>query len=201
MATQIYTFKITYVGCAHKIWRVAAVSSNETLGDLGYLVLTTFDTMAYHLFEIKYKNVAYLLSMEEKDAFSPLSREMFGLLSECKLSSLNLKPLDILEMIYDFGCNQRFEIQFLEASDMPRGHGRAYPKILSGEGRGILEDVYADELLQIIRSIDRGQHSQRWYPPDSIVEWDYRSYSLDYDNALLKGERNRIKAAYETCEV
>ena len=200
MAAQVYTFKITYAGCEDKIWRVAAVSSNDTLADLGYLILASFDTMAYHLFEIKYQDVTYLLSQEEGDTFSMFSEESFGLLSQCKLSSLTLKPMDTLKMIYDFGCNQQFEIQFLQAADMPRGHGRAYPKILSGKGRGILEDTPADELLQIIQAIDRGEHFQRWYPPDSEMEWDYRNYSLDYDNAFLKGERSRIKAAYEAYE-
>lgn len=35
MATKIYTFKITYADCGDKIWRIAAVSSNYTLADLG----------------------------------------------------------------------------------------------------------------------------------------------------------------------
>lgn len=51
MATQVYTFKITYADCDNRIWRTAAVSSNYTLAELGYMVLATFDTMAYHLFE------------------------------------------------------------------------------------------------------------------------------------------------------
>ncbi|MBQ6942920.1 MAG: hypothetical protein IJN43_01195 [Ruminococcus sp.] len=46
MAVQIYTFKITYADCDNKIWRIAAVSSNYTLAELGYMVLASFDTMA-----------------------------------------------------------------------------------------------------------------------------------------------------------
>ena len=37
--TQIYTFRITYRGCEEKIWRVAEVSSNNTLAQLGYTIL------------------------------------------------------------------------------------------------------------------------------------------------------------------
>ena len=36
--TQIYTFRITYRGCEEKIWRVAEVSSNNTLAQLGYTI-------------------------------------------------------------------------------------------------------------------------------------------------------------------
>ncbi len=43
MATQVYTFKITYADCDNRIWRTAAVSSNYTLAELGYMVLATFD--------------------------------------------------------------------------------------------------------------------------------------------------------------
>ena len=57
MATQVYTFHITYEGLEDKIWRKVAVSSNYQLNKLGYVVLATFDTMAYHLFEITYNNV------------------------------------------------------------------------------------------------------------------------------------------------
>ena len=46
MAVQIYTFKITYADCDNKIWRIAAVSSNYTFAELGYMVLASFDTMA-----------------------------------------------------------------------------------------------------------------------------------------------------------
>lgn len=61
MAVQIYTFKITYADCDNKIWRIAAVSSNYTLAKLGYMILASFDTMAYHLFEMKFKGTTIFL--------------------------------------------------------------------------------------------------------------------------------------------
>lgn len=50
--TNVYTIKIKYVGCENKIWCEAQISSNAFLCDLGYMILATFDTMAYHLFNI-----------------------------------------------------------------------------------------------------------------------------------------------------
>ena len=49
---QVYTFKITYQECGNKIWRTFEVSSNYDLASLGYMVLASFRTMAYHLFSI-----------------------------------------------------------------------------------------------------------------------------------------------------
>ena len=48
--TNVFTLEIKYIGCEDKIWRKAQISSNAFLCDLGYMILVTFDTMAYHLF-------------------------------------------------------------------------------------------------------------------------------------------------------
>lgn len=77
MAVQIYTFKITYADCDNKIWRIAAVSSNYTLAKLGYMILASFDTMAYHLFEMKFKGTTYFLTEEDfEDLPIMITRDM-----------------------------------------------------------------------------------------------------------------------------
>lgn len=49
---QVITLKITYADCDNRIWREAQISDNSYLNKLGYMVLATFDTLAYHLFSI-----------------------------------------------------------------------------------------------------------------------------------------------------
>ena len=194
--TQIYTFRITYRGCEEKIWRVAEVSSNNTLAQLGYTILVTFDTLAYHLFSISYKGVSYELDTDEEEIDDALR------LCGVKLSALNLQIGDQLEMTYDFGCEQIFDIELTGVQDMPRGHGRAYPRIAAGEGRGIIDDLPADELLKMIREIDRTGVSRFQYmtPYEKMIPWDYRDYDLEIDNALLKGDVNQVQFAYEEHE-
>ena len=126
---SVCTIKIRYVGCENKIWRVAQISSNAHLCDLGYMILATFDTMAYHLFNITYKGVTYELPSDEEEI--PEDKCVFFV----KLSELNLKIGDKLTMIYDFGCEQEFEIEVTDIQPMGRGQGRSYPKIIIGEGR------------------------------------------------------------------
>ena len=193
---SVCTIKIRYVGCENKIWRVAQISSNAHLCDLGYMILATFDTMAYHLFNITYKGVTYELPSDEEEI--PEDNCVFFV----KLSELNLKIGDKLTMIYDFGCEQEFEIEVTDIQPMGRGQGRAYPKIIAGEGRGIIDDMSADDLAELIQQIDKTGSSGIQYAGDGIIfdkmpDWDYRNYSIEFDNCLLKGIITRIAEGYE----
>lgn len=194
--TNVYTLKIIYVGCEDKIWREAQISSNAHLCDLGYMILATFDTMAYHLFNISYKGVTYELPSDEEEI--PEDKCVFFV----KLSGMNFKIGDKLNMIYDFGCDQEFEIEVTDIQPMGRGQGRAYPKIIAGEGRGIIDDMSAYELAELIHQIDETGSSGIKYSGDGIIydnmsEWDYRNYNLKIDNALLKGSIDGIAEGYE----
>lgn len=198
MATQLNFLKITYADCEDKIWRLAAVSSNYTLAQLGYLVLATFETMAYHPFEMNYKDTAYVLTVDD---FLCDEKKRTELLGFTKLGKLGMHAGDVIEMTYDFGCCQTFEITFLKNMEMPRGSGRVFPVILDGAGRGIVDDLPSDELLKAIRKIDRGGHSEIYYSPlelGDIPEWDYRDYSLRNDNVVLKETIKRIREGYES---
>lgn len=194
--TVVYTLKIKYIDCEDKIWREAQISSNARLCDLGYMILATFDTMAYHLFNISYKGVTFELPSDEEEISE--DKCVFFV----KLSELNLKIGEELTMIYDFGCDQEFEIEVTDIQPMGRGQGRAYPKIIAGEGRGIIDDMSADDLAELIQQIDKTGSSGIQYAGDGIIfdnmpDWDYRNYSLEYDNCLLKGIIARIAEGYE----
>lgn len=203
MAVQIYTFKITYADCDNKIWRIAVVSSNYTLAKLGYMILASFDTMAYHLFEMKFKGTTYFLTEEDFEDLPNYDNERYDLFGVHKIGTLGLNVGDTIQMTYDLGCCQVFNIELLEINDMLRGHGTAYPKILDGAGRGIVDDMPAFELLEAIRKTDENGHSEIYYSSscsDNAPEWDYRNYRVDWDNTLLKGIIDRIRDGYENYE-
>lgn len=194
--TVVYTLIIKYNGCEDKIWRMAQISSNAHLCYLGYLILATFDTMAYHLFSITYKDITYDLPSDEE--LIPKNKCVFFV----KLSELNLKIGDKLCMLYDFGCDQEFDIEVTDIQPMGRGQGRAYPKVIAGEGRGIIDDLPADDLADLIMQIDSTGSSGIQYAGDGIIyddmsDWDYRNYSVEYDNCLLKGKIVQIAECYE----
>lgn len=187
MAVQVYTFKISYEGCDKKIWRIFEVSSNYDLARLGYMVLSSFGTKAYHLFNIEYKDVIYETDIENYG--------QFYLLRDTKLAELKIKIGDHLHMIYDFGTEQHFDIELINITAMPKGTGRSYPRVIEGKGRGIIDDMSADELMEIIKSTDQNGKSDFIISTgfgDEMV-WDYRKYNIDHDNGLLKGEIDIIK--------
>lgn len=193
---EVYTLKVTYQGCENKIWREAQISSNALLADVGYMVLSTFDTLAYHLFSISYKDIVFELPNEDEDV--PFEECLFCI----KLGELGAKVGDKLTMIYDFGYDQEFKIEITNIEPMPKGKGRSYPKIIAGEGRGILDDVPAFETLEIINDTDKNGCSAYTYLTryENEVIWDYRDYDLKTDNLLLKGEIARIAEGYSAFE-
>ena len=205
MAVQVYKFKVTYEGCDNRIRRDIAVSSNYRLADIGYAILATFDTRAYHLFEMKFKDMNFVLSEEEKYDTLYSGAEHCELLFDRKIGELDMKPGESIEMIYDFGCEQIFDIRLMGIEAMPKGHGRAYPKILDGAGSGIIDDMSAEDLLEVIKRIDAGESSGIRYSKYDLSpcleppEWDYRKYDIESDNALFKGEIDLIREAYESC--
>lgn len=192
---DVLSFKVTYMDCEGRIWRELQISSNAYLCQLGYAVLATFDTMAYHLFSITHKGISYELPNEDFEV--KRDQSLFCV----KLSDLTLSVGDKLEMIYDFGCQQFFSVEVTSIFPMPKGTGRAYPKIIAGEGFGIVDDLSADELLDIIHAIDADGNSSFYYDgkrPD--IPWDYRDYDFRIDNMLLKGEIEGIADGYSAFE-
>ncbi len=191
MAAQVYTFKVTYKGCENKIWRVFEVSSNYDLARLGYMILASFDTMAYHLFYIECSGTRYETAIENYGEYP--------LLQDAKLSKLNLQIGQHMEMLYDFGCEQEFDIEFIKIADMPKSSGRAYPKIIDGAGRGIIDDMPAFQLMEIINKTDKNGESDFIITTEfgNQMIWDYRDYKINLDNGLLKGEIDAIQEGYE----
>ena len=194
--TNVLTLKITYADCDNRIWREAQISENARLCDLGYMILASFDTLANHLFKFYFGDRIFDLP----DDFSESEPEesVFCI----KLKDLELEPGKKLQMVYDFGCDHIFDIEVTAVEPMRRGTGRAYPKILGGEGRGILEDIPAFETLEIIRETDKNGKSDHYYLCGGTHEmiWDYRDYHLDYDKYLLKGEIEQIAEGYSYFE-
>lgn len=115
---------------------------------------------------------------------------------------MQLKIGDKLQMIYDFGYDQTFDIVVTDISPMAGGTGRAYPKILDGAGRGILDDITAHETLDIINRMDRNGKSDHFYMNffEHEMLWDYRDYSIKSDNIFLKGRTEQIAETYSYFE-
>lgn len=192
MTAQVYTFLITYEGLEDKIWRKTQVSSNCWLNQLGYMVLATFDTLAYHLFELEYADRCFQIPDEDNELDDGADMLCF------QLYQLKMKPGDKLKMTYDFGCNQVFWLELLSAEPMGRGQGMRYPRLTEGAGCGILDDIPADETKALVEQIDQnGCTDEPIYYNESSYPWDYRHFDLESANRFLKVRMEMIQEGYE----
>ena len=190
MATQVYTFHVSYEGLEKIIWRKIEVSSNYRLDKLGYLILASFDTMAYHLFEFYYNDLRFAIP-DDESLYEQID------MADYKLYQLNLNVGDCIQMDYDFGTTQTFLLKLVKIEDMERGQSRRYPYIIEGAGRGIIDDFSCEELTELIEQINlNDKTNEPIYYKDEDRPWDYRLFDIKQMNKFLKREIKYIEEGY-----
>ena len=194
--TKVLTFKVGIEGLEDKIWRKIEITDRRTVADLAYTILATFDSLAYHLYDIKYKDKIYDCWVCVEDDHREV--ELVNAITT-KLSSIGLKENDTMEMEYDTGSPTTFKIKYLEERDLEGYNGSHYPYIIDGAGRGMLDDMCDFELKEIVQDIDKKGYSQHYFTPgyERTIKYDYREFNLKNYNALLKGLILEIKNGYD----
>ena len=190
---KVLRFKVGIEGLEDKIWREIEINDRRTVADLAYTILATFDSLAYHLYNIKYKGYTF-------DCFG--STEVDEDIIDAtitKLSVLGLETNDKLEMEYDFGSTTTFKITYLGERNMSEFEGYLYPNIVDGAGRGMLDDMCDFELKEIVEDTDRKGYSDYYVTPgyEKYEKYDYRKFNLKANNKKLKGLVLEIKNGYE----
>lgn len=192
MKTNVYKLHVEYEGLESKIWRDIEVSGNYLLNRLGYAVLATFDTMAYHLFDFEINGERYIIPDEEFDEDEDFDMAWF------KLYQFKFNVGDTFTMDYDYGTTQTFIFTVTEIRPLEKGGGRAYPKIVAGKGQGIIDDRSSEELSELIAQIEKnGKTDEQIYYNYRNYPWDFRLYDIKSDNALLKGTIYSIAEGYD----
>lgn len=197
--TKVLTFKVGIEGLEDKIWRKIEITDRRTVADLAYTILATFDSLAYHLYDIKYKNKVYdcWVCIEDDHSLIPPINA-----TTTKLSSLDLSEKETMEMEYDTGSTTTFKITCLGSRDLEKNNGKHYPYIIDGEGHGMLDDMCDFELKEIVEDIDKKGYSEHYFTPgyERTIKYDYRKFNIKNNNALLKGLTLEIKNGYEIGE-
>ena len=134
MASQVYTFHISYKGLEDRIWRKISVSSKYQLDYLGYLVLAVFDAKEGHLFEFLYDDVCFSIP-SEKNPNPSLDMATF------KLNHLNLQEGSFIRMDCDFEAKRTYMLEIVNIEDMKRSCGKRYPFVIDGAGFCISDDL------------------------------------------------------------
>lgn len=194
--TKVLTFKVEIEGLEDKIWRKIEITDRRTVADLAYTILATFDSLAYHLYNIKYKNYIFdcWVCVEESLDYNDLTNATI-----VKLKDLELKENDTMEMEYDYGSTTTFKITYLESRCATQYEGYLYPNVIDGAGRGMLDDISDFELKEIVDDIDKKGYSEHYVTPgyEKREKYDYRKFNIKSNNKKLKGLVLEIKNGYE----
>ena len=198
--TKVLTFKVEIEGLEDKIWRKIEITDRRTVADLAYTILATFDSLAYHLYNIKYKDNIYdsWVSVEDNLNYEELTNAVIT-----KLSSINLKENDTMEMEYDYGSTTTFKITYLGFSEFKKGNGMHYPYIIDGAGCGMIDDITSDELKDVVDNIDKtgeSNYSVLCIDGRHTKTYDYRKFDLKKNNLHVRRNFYKIKYGYEVGE-
>lgn len=196
---KVLTFKVGIEGLEDKIWRKIEITDRRTVADLAYTILATFDSLAYHLYNIKYNDKVYDCFVCIEDDYSDIPKINAVI---TKLKDLDLKENDTMEMEYDYGSTTTFKITYLGCSNLERGECSRYPYVIDGEGHGMLDDMCDFELKEIVEDTDKKGYSEHYFTPgyERTIKYDYRKFNIKNNNALLKGLVLEIKNGYEVGE-
>lgn len=197
--TNVLTFKVEIEGLENKIWRKIEITDRRTVADLAYTILATFNSLAYHLYNIKYNGKTYdcWVCIEDDHSEVPPVNAVVT-----KLSSINLKENDVMMMEYDYGSTTNFIITYLGNTELEGYKGMNYPCVIDGQGHGMLDDMCDFELKKIVEDTDKKGFSKHYFTPgyEKTMKYDYRKYNIKTDNRILKGLILEIKNGYEVGE-
>ncbi len=195
---EILRFKVCIASLENKIYRVVEILDRFTVADLAYTILASFNSLAYHLYNITYKGKSYDCWVCPSDIV-----DMTNVVNATitRLSDLGLKYNDKMVMYYDYGATTTFKIEYLDSYQIHKDIDQInYPCIVEGEGLGMMDDLADFELKEIVDETDEFGYSNAFFTPGYKLEnkkFDYRKYNLRADNKRLKGLVLLIKNSYE----
>ena len=183
-------FKVWVEDLDDKIYREIEISDEMTLASLAYVILASFNTLAYHLYDIKYNGETYDCNVAVDEYRSELKDATKVLLKDIKF--------DDSEMImdYDFGSTNTFIIKYIGSDD---NNIKDYMHIKDGKGSGIIDDISSYNLKDIVEEIDLNGKSNIFYTGgyEEDEMYDYRKYDINLDNKRLPALYKKIKKGYE----
>lgn len=209
MASQpIYQFYAELKDYEPKIWRRFQVPENITMARLGYILMTMYEMKANHLFcttvpirdNVKldaalasvgsvFPDEFWRFEIDNEELFPGEGEKVFDASEHKMRSILQGCPGEKLNMEYDYGDGWEVEITLefiLEDKELP---GRELPRVLAGEGYGIIEDCGGvgglEQLAEAFRRKSGADYEnyRKWLGQDEL---DLTAFDLDDMNLRLK---------------
>ncbi len=195
MSSKTYKFHLTYEVHEDILWRDIEVPSDMRLDRLAYVILTTFDTLAYRKFRFELGEVEFmeLPYYEAEDSSLPDMRKY-------KLSELGLRRGSRLMLYYALPGEACFTARFLGKEDLPCDTAR----IVAGEGKGIIDDITVSEFKrQVAAILDTGVSESLYVALESkgLEPWDIRDFDIEYNRKRVEKYMPLIERSYAVDKV
>lgn len=213
-----------------KIWRRFQVMNDITVARLAYILMTLFEMQGSHLylFEVNeldnyitnhlehynkhfkdhnendefFKIGQYGCIFEDEDIIPRLDKRYRELkdAKDIKLKHILDEENEKMEFQYDFGDNWRFDIILEKIFDDENIKGKDLPRVIEGEGFGIIEDCGGTMGLEDIRKafkIKKGEDYEMYTNWLGIESLDLNKCDLEDLNFRLKKLPRIFKESYE----
>ena len=212
-----------------KIWRRFQVMNDMTIARLAYILMTLFEMRGSHLYlfevdelnnfiinNLEYYNKhiedfkdddlfkigQYGCIFEDDNIIPPLDKRFRELkdAKDVKLKWVLDKENENMEFQYDFGDNWRFNVVLERIFQDENIHGKELPKVIEGEGFGIIEDCGGTMGLEDIKKafeIKKGEDYEMYSNWLGTENLDFNICDLEDLNFRLKKLPRIFKDSYE----
>lgn len=224
MASQpIYQFYSELAGFQPKIWRRFQVMGDITMARLGYIVMTLYEMEACHLFSVDFpidenlerelagrpgfhpvppteRRVEHYEVLTEESFLNVSPQHMVCDATAMKLTQLSRCPGLLLQVMYDFGDGWEVTLELEDIIQDKALSGRELPRVLEGEGFGIVEDCGGPGGLTHLAEVFREKSGEDY---EELSDWlgkkelDLTAFDLEDMNYRLKKVPRIYRDLYE----
>lgn len=220
MASQpIYQFYAELCYYEPKIWRRFQVLSGITMSRLAYIIMTLFEMDASHpfCFEVPVKQnydeqsigerpkfgcgkiLRYEIITEGAMDFLLEGEESFNVFSS-KLKNVVFSPKSLMNFNYDYGDDWNISI-FLEKIIIDKDiQGNKLPRILDGNGYGIVENcggVYGLNYIAEAFKMKEGEQYEVYCKLFKCIDFDLDKFDIDAMHTKLKEKPKKFAKRIE----
>ena len=207
--TYVFQFKSELLGYRPKMWRRFQVMSDITVAELGYNVLTLYEMEGEHLMSIDFLHRGRTKSGRPSKKIDVIARFGFSddrwddrdkKATDYIIGELNLGKTAFLVVRYDFGDDWRVMLTLEKVFDESELGLVELPRVLEGEGYGIIEDCGGPYgLMQLAEAIKTREgpvyeHYSEWLDEEDV---DLYTFDVDDMNINLQIGMGRYIRRYE----
>lgn len=187
MIKKIYKFLILLRGFDDYFYREVDVSSDCTLSELYYIILSSFDMIS----DKDFSNRKCKCCSTKCNFVNPKTKSFDNL--PLKKTGIGLGSR--FQMVCNCNGTYIFDLQVDDCKIMPLGKSKDYPKIIYGKGKGIFPYATPEEFQKYFDSLKEKDETEIKcsFPTGDLEIWDYTNYDLDADNSKLKRNIEYLK--------